>query len=630
MDVGVAVFFVISGFLLFRPFVARQLDGQAAAAQCAPISGAACCGSSPATGSRSPRASCSSASCSGSAKNAFLYYFLLFPFASQNVALGGGPGHEGDYAIPQAWSLTAEFVFYLMLPLLALWLVRLGGEEGADAADPPRAAASASASTSSGSCSGSTSSPPTRRGSGWPRSGRRTGSTSSPSGWRWPPSAPWTHAGGGVPRFLRFLGDHPVVSWITAARRSGILCLHVPGARSPRASTAPSTGSAGSCSASSPSSCSPRRCSVTRRKGRARRVLASRPLVYLGTVSLGFYLFHLALMTNIQEWLAPAGTSGAFYGSLPTVFSLTFVASIAAGVGELPAGREAVPAAQGPAVVVGVAPAAQLGGPRVSGSRNPRARSSSSRRTTRRSRCPRCSRSSPSRRPSTTCSSCPTAPPTAPPSVAREAGVHVAVLPFNLGIGGALRTGFAFAVRHGYERAVQFDADGQHDPLAVQPAARPSRRRRRHGDRQPVRRRRRGHLRREPRCGAGRCSVLQWLVRVLVRQRFTDTSSGFRAFSRPMLEYFAATYPVEYMDSVEALVLACNAGLPGGRGRGEHARPHRRRAVDPAASSSSTTTCAWSSCCSCRPRAAASARAHRRPRERDVTDDVSAPVARGA
>ena len=51
--------------------------------------------------------------------------------------------------------------------------------------------------------------------------------------------------------------------------------------------------------------------------------------------------------------------------------------------------------------------------------------------------------------------------------IAREAGVHVAVLPFNLGIGGALRTGFSFAVRHGYERAVQFDADGQHDPLAL-------------------------------------------------------------------------------------------------------------------------------------------------------------------
>src|SRR4030095_3050824 len=45
---------------------------------------------------------------------------------------------------------------------------------------------------------------------------------------------------------------------------------------------------------------------------------------------------------------------------------------------------------------------------------------------------------------------------------ATEAGAFVATLPFNLGIGGALRTGFTFAVRQGYDRAVQFDADGQH------------------------------------------------------------------------------------------------------------------------------------------------------------------------
>ena len=43
----------------------------------------------------------------------------------------------------------------------------------------------------------------------------------------------------------------------------------------------------------------------------------------------------------------------------------------------------------------------------------------------------------------------------------------MAVLPFNLGIGGALRTGLSFAVRDDYEHAAQFDADGQHDPLAL-------------------------------------------------------------------------------------------------------------------------------------------------------------------
>ena len=144
--------------------------------------------------------------------------------------------------------------------------------------------------------------------------------------------------------------------------------------------------------------------------------------------------------------------------------------------------------------------------------------------------------------------------------IARAHGAHVAELPFNLGIGGALRTGFAFAVRNGYDQAVQFDADGQHDPLAVATILGPladgadmvigSR----FAEGGAVTYEVSGIRRRA-------MKVLQWLVGVLVRRHFTDTSSGFRAFSRPMLEYFAETYPVEYMDSVEALVLACNAGF---------------------------------------------------------------------
>ena len=277
--------------------------------------------------------------------------------------------------------------------------------------------------------------------------------------------------------------------------------------------------------------------------------------MYLGTISLGFYLFHLALMTNIQEWLAPDGTSGDFYGSLPTVFLLTFVASIAAAsVSYLLIERPFLRLKDRPLSSVftrqhagdGVTaraharhhPRVQRGGVAARGAQGAGRADARARRAR----------------------GVATAPPTAPPSVAREAGVYVAVLPFNLGIGGALRTGFAFAVRHGYERAVQFDADGQHDPLAVQllldrlddgaDMVIGSRFAEGGAVTYEVSRMRRRAMR-----------FLQWLVRVLVRQRFTDTSSGFRAFSRPMLEYFAATYPVEYMDSVEALVLACNAGF---------------------------------------------------------------------
>jgi len=143
---------------------------------------------------------------------------------------------------------------------------------------------------------------------------------------------------------------------------------------------------------------------------------------------------------------------------------------------------------------------------------------------------------------------------------AREVGVAVVELPFNLGIGGALRTGFAYAVRNGYQRAVQFDADGQHDPLQVTVLLAGldrgadmvigSRFAEGGAVTYPVGRVRRSAMR-----------FLEVLVHFSAGERFSDTSSGFRAFSRPMLEYFARTYPVEYMDSVEALVMACNAGF---------------------------------------------------------------------
>jgi glycosyltransferase involved in cell wall biosynthesis len=133
-------------------------------------------------------------------------------------------------------------------------------------------------------------------------------------------------------------------------------------------------------------------------------------------------------------------------------------------------------------------------------------------------------------------------------------------LPYNIGIGGALRTGFAYAVRNGYKRAVQFDADGQHDPLQVRPLLA----RLDEGADLVVGSRFAdggavtyavGRIRRVA------MRLLSKLVQLLVGRRFTDTSSGFRAFSRPLLEYFAKTYPVEYMDSVEALVLASNTGF---------------------------------------------------------------------
>ena len=52
-------------------------------------------------------------------------------------------------------------------------------------------------------------------------------------------------------------------------------------------------------------------------------------------------------------------------------------------------------------------------------------------------------------------------------SVAKQAGAAVLQLPYNLGVGGAMRAGFRYALRTGYRVVVQVDADGQHDPAAI-------------------------------------------------------------------------------------------------------------------------------------------------------------------
>lgn len=145
-------------------------------------------------------------------------------------------------------------------------------------------------------------------------------------------------------------------------------------------------------------------------------------------------------------------------------------------------------------------------------------------------------------------------------AVARAAGVMVARLPFNLGVGGALRTGFRFAARHGYDRAVQFDADGQHDVASIDALLAEL-----DGGADVVVGSRFATGRDEYRTSKVRGSamrILQLALTVLSGQRFTDTSSGFRAYSRPVIEYFAHAYPLEYLsDTVESLLLACYAGF---------------------------------------------------------------------
>ena len=143
--------------------------------------------------------------------------------------------------------------------------------------------------------------------------------------------------------------------------------------------------------------------------------------------------------------------------------------------------------------------------------------------------------------------------------LARASGAQVIDLPFNLGIGGALQAGFRYAERLGYQRAFQFDADGQHDPREIAALEAEL-----DAGADMVIGSRFGEGRVEYRVGRIRRAamhLLRWSVNRLSHQKFSDTSSGFRGFDAGVLHYFAGAYPVEFMDSTESLLLACYAGF---------------------------------------------------------------------
>jgi glycosyltransferase involved in cell wall biosynthesis len=143
-------------------------------------------------------------------------------------------------------------------------------------------------------------------------------------------------------------------------------------------------------------------------------------------------------------------------------------------------------------------------------------------------------------------------------AIATANGAVCLQLPFNLGIGGALRTGFRYAVENGYQRGIQFDADGQHDPDQIAAIIEPLD----HGADMVVGSRFAGAGAYQVGRSRGLAmNILRWAIRRLAGQRFTDTSSGFRSFGPEVLAMFAHEYPIEYMDSVEALVMACRAGF---------------------------------------------------------------------
>jgi glycosyltransferase involved in cell wall biosynthesis len=138
-------------------------------------------------------------------------------------------------------------------------------------------------------------------------------------------------------------------------------------------------------------------------------------------------------------------------------------------------------------------------------------------------------------------------------ALAAAAGAAVVRLPYNLGIGGAVQTGFKYALEHGYDVAVRLDGDGQHDPQQLPRLLAPLER----GDADVVIGSRFAEGGGDYRAPFARRAGIRWfarLVSLLTRQKLTDTTSGFQAVNGRAIRLFAADYPHDYPE-VEAAVM---------------------------------------------------------------------------
>jgi glycosyltransferase involved in cell wall biosynthesis len=137
---------------------------------------------------------------------------------------------------------------------------------------------------------------------------------------------------------------------------------------------------------------------------------------------------------------------------------------------------------------------------------------------------------------------------------ATAAGAQVVKLPFNLGIGGAVQSGFTFALENGYDYVVQIDGDGQHRPEEVDKLFAAMQEdptldmvcgsrflTSEHGYPAPISRRTGIHL-------------FAFLLSRIIGQRVSDPTSGFRLYNRRGIELFARDYPHDYPE-VEAVLM---------------------------------------------------------------------------
>jgi glycosyltransferase involved in cell wall biosynthesis len=156
---------------------------------------------------------------------------------------------------------------------------------------------------------------------------------------------------------------------------------------------------------------------------------------------------------------------------------------------------------------------------------------------------------------------------------ARAAGVLVATMPFNQGLGAALQTGYLWAMRESYDCCAHLDADGQHPAAEVARLLAEVQ-----ADRADLVIGSRYAAQTEPLPGAPAApevegqdyratwsrrigiNVFRFILTLATRQRFTDTTSGMRAANRRVMRLFSENYSPDFAE-IESLQLAVRQGL---------------------------------------------------------------------
>lgn len=143
-------------------------------------------------------------------------------------------------------------------------------------------------------------------------------------------------------------------------------------------------------------------------------------------------------------------------------------------------------------------------------------------------------------------------------AICRENGFNVVDLPCNMGIGGGVQTGYLYALYHGYDIAVQFDGDGQHNAAYLESMAEQleanqldmligSRYIQKKGFQSS---------------GARRAGIKYFtgLIKLVTGKKITDPTSGMRMVNRNIIELFAKDYPKDYPEP-ESVVAILKRGM---------------------------------------------------------------------